>query len=487
MNSLYVVHTHIGGGSSLTTSDYWLIAVILVLIFFSGLLALAETGLTRTSKHRALALQEEGRRGASRLVKLVENPQKFLTPVLLLVLICQLVSATLVGVVAGHIFGPWGIAIATVFEILVIFVLAEAVPKNWAVRRSDRAALKAAPFISVIISFPLLRWISTLLIKLSNLLVPLEGSAGFTFVTEEELLAMADVAMEEEAIESEEREMIHSIFEFGDSVVREVMTPRPDMLAVEAQASVSDVIKVAIAAGYSRIPVYNGGIDEVIGIVYIKDLILADWQEKSSLPVSEVARKAKFVPETKKLSSLMREMQSEKYHMAIVVDEYGGTAGLVTIEDLIEEVFGEITDEFDIEESEFDDLGNGSFRVNARLSIDELGDRLDIKLPEGDWDTVGGLMSAKLDHIPSEGEYVDLDGLRIICERVKGNRIGRVRVELLESEDGQDQENGSTEGQVPGQVRPEGAEQTNSEARSTDERSKEDGESKGKSDRALSR
>ncbi len=417
---------------SFHTADYLLVVVIVVLIASSGFLALAETGLTRTSKHKAMALKEEGKRGAGRLLKLVESPQKFLNSVLLLVLICQLVSATLVGVIAGHVFGPWGIAIATVFEILVIFVLAEAVPKNWAVRNPDRAALVSAPVVSLIISFPVLKWISALLIKLSNLLVPLDGAHGLSYVTEEELLAMADVAMEEEVIESEEREMIHSIFEFGDSVVREVMTPRPDMLAVEGEASVSDVIKVAIAAGYSRIPVYSGGIDEIAGIVYIKDLVLADWQEKSSLPVREVARKAKFVPETKKLTSLMREMQAEKFHMAIVVDEHGGTSGLVTIEDLIEEVFGEITDEFDVEESEFEEISPGVYRVNARMSIDEFGDQLGLRLPEGDWDTVGGLMVGLLDHIPVEGEEVTHGAITITCERVKGNRVNRVRVTYSE-------------------------------------------------------
>ncbi|HUY85855.1 MAG TPA: hemolysin family protein, partial [Acidimicrobiales bacterium] len=406
-----------------------------VLIVLSGLLALAETGLTRTSRHRAMALQEEGKRGAGKLLKLVEHPQKFLNPVLLIVLICQLVSATLVGVVAGHLFGPWGIAVATAFEILVIFVFAEAVPKNWAVRKPDRAALAAAPFVSALVSIPPVQWISTILIKISNVLVSSDGSLPRSYVTEGELLALADVAMEEEAIESQEREMIHSIFEFGDSVVREVMTPRPDMLAVEAEASVGDVIKVAIAAGYSRIPVYSNGIDDIAGVVYIKDLILADWQGKKDLPVREVAREANFVPETKKLASLMRQMQAEKFHMAIVVDEYGGTSGLVTIEDLIEEVFGEITDEFDVEERSFETLPNGDYRVNARMPIDELNERLDANLPEGDWDTVGGLMAGKLDHIPAEGESIELDKYRLVAERVKGNRIGRVRISPIDPDD----------------------------------------------------
>ncbi len=421
----------VGTSRGMSTTDDVLAGVIVVLIALSGVLAMAETGLTRTSKHRAMALAEEGRRGASRLLRLVEHPQRFLNPVLLLVLVCQLVAATMVGVVAGHLFGGWGVAVATAFEILVIFVFAEAVPKNWAVRRADEAALTAAPFVAALVAFPPVRWISALLIRLSNLFVPSDGLAR-SYVTEEELLAMADVAMEEEVIESEEREMIHSIFEFGDTVVREVMTPRPDMLAVDGEATVGAVIKVAIAAGYSRIPVYGSGIDDVLGLVYIKDLVRAEWEGKGESPVSEVARDAKFVPETKRISSLMREMQAQKYHMAIVVDEYGGTAGLVTIEDLVEEVFGEITDEFDIEEHAFETLVNGDIRVNARMPLGDLNERLHSELPEGDWDTVGGLMAGQLDHIPAEGESVDIDGFRLTAERVKGNRIGRVRIAAVE-------------------------------------------------------
>jgi len=309
------------------------------------------------------------------------------------------------------------------------------VPKNWAVSKPDRAALAAAPFVYALIALPPVRWMSSLLIRLSNLLVPSGRSVARSYVTEEELLALADVAVEEEAIENEEREMIHSIIEFGDTVVREVMTPRPDMLAVQEEATVQDVIKVAIAAGFSRLPVYGSGIDDISGIVFLKDLVLAEWDGRGDRPVREVAREARFVPETKKLSSLMREMQEEKYHMAIVVDEYGGTAGLVTIEDLVEEVFGEITDEFDIEERSFEQLPNGEFRVNARMPLDEVNERINAALPEGDWDTVGGLMAAQLDHIPVEGESVDVDGFRLVAERVKGNRIGRVRIIAMRVEE----------------------------------------------------
>jgi CBS domain containing-hemolysin-like protein len=239
---------------------------------------------------------------------------------------------------------------------------------------------------------------------------------------------MADVAEAEDVIEGAERELIHSIIEFGDTVAREVRVPRPDMVAVEGRDKISDVVEVAIAAGYSRFPVYEQGIDDIVGIVYVKDLMRAARDGRVDAAVRELIRPAHFVPETKRVAELMREMQREKFHMAIVVDEYGGTSGLVTLEDLIEELVGEIVDEFDVEEPQVEWLPNGDSRVNARMPVDELNELLHAELPEGDWDSVGGLMLDLLGHVPTEGEAVDFDGHRLIAERVQGRRIGRVRI-----------------------------------------------------------
>jgi putative hemolysin len=412
------------------TTDGILIAVIVVLVIMSAFLALSETSLVRTTKAKALSLQEEGRRGARLLLKLVERPESFLNPVLLLVLLCQLVAATLVGVVAGHLFGALGVAIATIFEVVVIFVLAEAVPKNWAVRNPERAALLAAPIISVILRFPPVRLLSGALIGLANLILP-GGVHRGSYVTESELLALADVAMEEAVIETEERALIHSIIEFGDTVVREVMVPRPDIVAVEATERVENAIEVAMRAGVSRMPVYGENFDDVTGIVFTRDLVQADRDGMSSVEVRQLVREAHFVPETKHVAELLREMQAQKYHMAIVVDEYGGTAGLATLEDLIEELVGEIVDEYDLEEPVIEPLANGAFRVSARMSLDELNELLAAELPEGDWDTVGGLVLGLLGHVPAEGESADVDGHRLVAEKVQGRRIGRVRVMKL--------------------------------------------------------
>jgi CBS domain containing-hemolysin-like protein len=423
-----------GGSGKWGATDTWLVLAIVVFIILSAFLALAETGLTRMSRVKAMAMQEQGYKQAASVLKLMEHPERTLNPILFLLLLCNTVAATLVGVVASRVFGAIGVAVATAFEVVVIFVFAEAMPKTWAVQHSERAALLAAPLVTAITRFPPIRWITSGLIALSNFFLPGKGIREGPYVSEQELLALADEAAHENVIEREERTLIHSIIDFGDTVVREVMVPRPDMVVVESTAKVSDVIEIAIAAGYSRIPVYGQGIDDVIGVVFVKDLVRAEREGKEDEFVSALMREAHFVPETKKVSELMREMQTKKFHQAIVVDEYGGTAGLVTLEDLIEELVGEIEDEYDVEESPVEKLPNGDLRVTARMSIDQVNELLGADLPEGDWDTVGGLVYSLLGHVPTEGESASLNGYRLTAERVQGRRIGRVRIATVHQE-----------------------------------------------------
>src|SRR3954471_18652420 len=259
---------------------------------------MAETALTRMNRVRAMALEDEGHRRAAALVRLVEHPDRWLNAVLLVLLTCQLVTATLVGFLADR-FGPWGVVIATGFEVVVIFVFAEAAPKTWAVQHAERAALLVAPVVAGAAGSPPLRILARGLIGMSNIILPGKGLKQGPFVSEEELLAFADVAVEEGEIEQQERALIHSIIEFGDTVVREVMVPRPDMVAVEGRDKVSDVIEVAIAAGYSRIPVYEQGIDDITGVIYTKDLMRADREDRADMEVRNLVREAKFTPETK--------------------------------------------------------------------------------------------------------------------------------------------------------------------------------------------
>jgi putative hemolysin len=399
-----------------------------VLLAASAVLALAETSLVRMSRAKALALVEDGRRGARVLVRLTENPQGFLNPLLLLVLVCQLVVATLVGILAHSWFGAWGVVAATVFEIVIIFVLGEAVPKNWAVHHPERAALFSAPLVSALVRFWPVRILSGALIGLANLLIGQKGQYLGSAVTESELLAMADVALEGDVIETGERALIHSIIEFGDTVVRRVMVPRPDMVTVNADQTVEAVLERGLEVGFSRMPAVDQQVDDVVGIAYTKDMIRTVRSGKGGDAVRSHLRVAHFVPETKRVSDLMREMQAETFHLAVVVNEYGGTAGLVTLEDLIEELVGEIVDEFDVEEAPVERLDSGELRVSARLAVDEVNELIDASLPTGPWDTVGGLVFDLLGHVPVAGESVTVDGLRLVADRVNGRRIERVRI-----------------------------------------------------------
>src|SRR4051794_17358165 len=331
---------------SVATVDLLLLVVIVLLLAVLTFLALAETGLTRLTRTRAASLDEQGKRGAKHLVALVDRPEQFLNPLLLVVLVLQTAQTALTTVVAERVFGPWGVVLALFVNVVLVFVFAEAAPKTWAVQHPDQAALASGWPVRVLSRFWPLTWLSRGLIGITNVVLPGKGLKQGPFVSEEELLAMADQAAEDAVIEGEELTLINRIIEFGDTVVREVMVPRTDMITVEGVYRVADVMEVVLLNGYSRLPVVGEGIDDVVGLVFAKDLMRAERDGHEDDPVGALARPATFVPETKRVAELLREMQSEKFHMAIVVDEYGGTAGLATLEDLIEELVGEIVDEY---------------------------------------------------------------------------------------------------------------------------------------------
>lgn len=414
---------------ALTGTQTVMIAVIVVMLLVSIFLALAETALTRMTRSKAQALAEEGRNGAVRLQELVAHPERFLNVVLLVVLVCQLVQATLTGILANQLFGAWGVAVGTFINVVVVFVLAEAAPKTWAIEHPERSALLAATPVSAMVKVWPLRMLSQGLIGLTNVLLPGKGLKKGPFVSEEELLAMVDAAVAEEVIESEERVLIGQIIEFGDTVVREVMVPRPDMVTVPSTLLVPDAMEVAILHGYSRLPATDGDIDDVVGLVYAKDLMRCERDGDSDREVASLLRPAHHVPETKRIAELLREMQAEQFHMAVVVDEYGGTAGVVTLEDIIEELVGEIVDEYDREEPMIEKIVGGRVRVNARMPVDELNAILGSSLPEGDWDTLGGLLFHLLGRVPAAGDWAASNGWLLVADRVQGRRINRIVVQ----------------------------------------------------------
>jgi CBS domain containing-hemolysin-like protein len=412
-----------------TSTDVWLLVAVVVLLALATVLAAAETALTRVSRPRAEDLaHEHGRRGDA-LLELVSRPEQFVTTVVFLLLVCQIVQATLVGILADRLFGVVGMVVAIVIDVIVVFVLAEAAPKTWAVLDPERVALAIARPVRRFAQFPPLRLAARGLIGLTNLVLPGRGLTQGPFVSsEEQLLAVAELGVEEGVIEEEERALIESIIEFGDTLVREVMVPRPDMVTVASDFRVGDVMEVFLLNGYSRLPVCGDGPDDIVGLAYAKDLMGAERDGKQDAPVLELARPARFVPETKRVPEMLREMQRDKFHMAIVVDEYGGTAGLVTLEDLIEELVGEIADEFDVDDPMVEPVAGGGIRVHGRTPLDQVNDLLRARLPEGDWDTIGGLVYDRLGHVPVEGESVRLAGWRLTAQRIQGRRIGRVSI-----------------------------------------------------------
>ena len=404
----------------------WLWVLVVLLVVLGTVLAISEASLTRMTRVRALALVDEKRRNAVTLERIEADPPRYLNAIYLSVMFCQNGSAILVAILAERSFGGWGVTLVSVGFTLLYFVVVEAMAKTFGVLHSDRAALAVAPlvwFLGRVLAVP-----TRGLIGLANVLLPGRGLKQGPFVSEADLRAMAEAGVEEGSIEREETELIHSIFEFGDTIVREVMVPRPDVVAIEADKALRDVQALVLEHGYSRIPVYREDLDDVVGMIFAKDVLKALHQGKHDMPLADVVRDAHFVPESKKVADLLREMQHQHFHIALVTDEYGSVSGLVTLEDLLEELVGEITDEYDREEPEVVEVAEGVFRVDGKVAIDEVNELLDVELPDEEWDTVGGLVLGLLGQIPEEGQEVALRNLVFTAEQVQGRRIAKVLI-----------------------------------------------------------
>ena len=416
--------------ATLTSIDALMLVVVFLVLVMLIFLSVAEMALSRMTKPRATSLADKGTKKGKALKKLVDEPAMWVNPLLLMVNICQIVQATLTGVVAGKLFGAGGVAIGVVLQVVVVFVVAEAVPKTYAVQYPQRAALWAARPTLVLVRFPLLQWMSRILIKFTNVIVRGKGLERGPFVSESELLGIVETAAEDEVIEEEERELIESIIEFGDTIAREVMVPRPDMITIPHDATVTQALDIGLEYGYSRIPVVGEDEDDVLGLAFAKDLMGAERAGLGLRPVTELLRPVKFVPENKPVNRLMREMQAEKFHLALVADEYGALAGLITLEDCLEELVGEIVDEHDEEAAEFIRLPDGSYLVDGAMAIEDINDLLGVRISDDDIDTVGGFVFGTLEHVPDTGEFVVHDGWRFSVDEVEGRRIRRVKVTL---------------------------------------------------------
>ncbi len=410
----------------MNSADWLSVVLVIVAIIGTGFFAASEIAITRMNRVRALRLQEEGRRGAGALVRIVENPAPYLNVILFLTLLFTIGGSTVATSFAVRHFHRVGEIVATILMTLLLFVFAEVTPKTFAIQRTDRVALFVAPAIAFL--GRLLGPFAKALLRLANVLMPGKGLKEGPYITEQELLASAAVASEEGVIEEDEKELIHSIFEFGDTIVREVMVPRPDVIAIEDTATLHDVQALVLEHGYSRIPVFHEDLDDVVGVVFAKDVLKAMHQGDGERPLKDICRPARFVPESKKVADLLREMQKEKFHQALVTDEYGSVTGIVSLEDLLEELVGEITDEYDTETPDVVEVGDGSYRVSGKTSIDDVNELLGAELPDEEWDTVAGLVLDLFGRIPLNGEETAFQGLRFTVEEVRGRRVATVLI-----------------------------------------------------------
>jgi CBS domain containing-hemolysin-like protein len=419
-------------------------AIIVLLLGFAGFLAGTEASLNSISRIAVEELVNSKKRGSVWLLKVTSNRIKYLNVVLLVRKACELAATAIVATIALDSFTDRRVALSvTVLGMLIVsYVLVGVGPRTlgrqhpikWA-----RPGAIVAGALAVVLS-PVTR----LLIAIGNAITPGKGFRGGPFTTEAEFRDLVNQAREQGFVEDDEHEMIHSVFELGDTLVREVMVPRTEMVYIERDKSLRQALSLALRSGYSRIPVIGDDLDEIIGIAYIKDLAKRthDFREaEQTEKVEELMRPATFVPENKMADELLREMQSHQIHLAIVVDEYGGTAGLITIEDILEEIVGEIADEYDDEEEVLEWIGEGNkkVRIQARLHLDDLERELDIEFDEEDKesvDTIGGLMGKHLGQVPIPGSEITIGKWRYTAERPIGRRkrIGSILLELVDEE-----------------------------------------------------
>ncbi|MEU8396593.1 hemolysin family protein [Nonomuraea sp. NPDC048892] len=408
----------------------WLLSVI-ALVIIGGLIASAETALTRISRVRAEEYVREDRRGAARLQAIVTDPPRYLNLLLLLRLSCELVATVIATLLFIDLLDDqgWAYFWAAVVMIVISYVVVGVMPRTLGRQHAEPVALASAPVVYGLtrIFGPLPK----LLILLGNALTPGKGFRDGPFTSEAELRDLVDLAEERRVIEPDEREMIHSVFELGDTLVREVMVPRTDMVYIERGKTISQALSLALRSGFSRIPVVGENEDDVIGIAYLKDIarkIHESGDSGGKEPVESIMRPAAYVPESKPIDQLMREMQARQIHIAIVIDEYGGTAGLVTIEDVLEEIVGEITDEYDQEAPRVESMPDGALRVTARMPVDELAELFDTEIEVDDVETVGGLLAHALGRVPIAGSHAEVGGLSLTAESLAGrrNRISTV-------------------------------------------------------------
>jgi len=414
-------------------------AILIGLLLFNSLLASSRAALVGASRSRLRQMAEAGSGGAARAlrvaedatpliatVRLVQSASRFLAAGLLAVLLEPSARALESWTFLSGQAGPVALLLIMLLAALLVVTLGELLPEAWVMRAPEQWAVFLAPLVAALewLLGPLVRLMLFLSARITR---PIAGRQ-VPFVTEEEIKTLVDAGEEGGVLEEEEKEMIYSIFAIGDTIAREIMVPRIDMLALDVTTPLPEAVEAALSRGHSRIPVFQDNIDNIVGLLYAKDLLRA-WRDGSQLAgLRALLRPAYFVPETKKVDELLAELQAKRIHLAVVVDEYGGTAGIVTLEDIVEEIVGEIRDEYDVnEESLFERVSDTEYIFDARIDLDEVNELLQLELPSGESDSLGGFIYSQLGHVPTPSEKVTGAKVEFEVLSITGRRIHKVR------------------------------------------------------------
>jgi CBS domain containing-hemolysin-like protein len=438
----------------MTSGAITMLVVAICLVPLAGTFGAMDAALQRVSKARVEEMRREGLKRADALEEVVQERARHVALLLLLRIACEMVAAVLVTVLFYNLWGSSWQTVLTAAGVMVVvsYVLVGVGPRTLGRQHAYGTALATAGVVKLL--GRVLGPVATLLILVGNMITPGRGFRDGPFSSEVELRELVDMAEERGVVESGERNMIHSVFELGDTIAREVMVPRTDVVWIERTKTVRQALALALRSGFSRLPVIGENVDDVVGVVYLKDLVRRsqNGSDHRGPRVEEVMRPPTFVPESKPVDELLRDMQAQHIHIAIVVDEYGGFAGLVTIEDILEEIVGEIADEHDaFQRPPVEKLPDGSMRVTARLPVEDLAELFDVELPEDDdVETVGGLLARELGRVPIEGAQAEVGGLRLVAESTGGrrNRIDTLLVCRVEepSEDAEETRGSSAPG-----------------------------------------
>jgi len=409
----------------LTQTQWILLGVAAACVVLAAFATAAETAISAISRSRAERLLEEGHRAARRLQLVAQDPAPALNTLLFVRLLLEVVATVLLTLIYfDHFEATWARILYPVLTmVLISFIVLGVAPRTLGRQHAERVALAAAGPVGAMST--VLGPVSQLMILLGNAVTPGKGFTEGPFTSEAELRELVDLAEARELIEAGERQMIHSVFELGDTIVKEVMVPRTEMVYIERGKTLRQGVSLALRSGFSRIPVIGDDVDDVVGILYLKDVIRRMYDNpkaQTNETVDALMRPPTYCPDSKPVDELLREMQLTRSHVVIVIDEFGGTAGLATIEDVLEEIVGEIVDEYDHEVPPVTELGEHRFRVSARLPIDHLGELFGLKVDDEDVDTVLGLMAKELNKVPIPGSVVHWEGIELVAERGSDRR-----------------------------------------------------------------